>query len=190
MTDAHEVLGLGPHPSPAEVRATYRALARIHHPDRFADARPEQRRAAEGRMAEINAAYAALNASFAGGTRSRTDGWRDPVWVAHVERVRAEESRRTTKYRRWEELERRARQQPVTPRLAPERRAPAEAQRPAREPVGFGRDVPTPSRSGTARRRQQAMRADAEEVLRAVEQLRVVLTVEDERPRRRLFRRS
>jgi curved DNA-binding protein CbpA len=48
-----------PGASPEEVRAAWRALARQHHPDLTAD-EPDAARRATRRMAEINAAYAAL----------------------------------------------------------------------------------------------------------------------------------
>ena len=51
MTDPFAVLGVPPSASAEEVAAAYRRLAKRWHPDRSPD------RAAEGRMAEINAAY-------------------------------------------------------------------------------------------------------------------------------------
>jgi len=53
------VLGVEPGASPEAVRAAWRSLARRHHPDLTADD-PEAARRATRRMAEINAAYAAL----------------------------------------------------------------------------------------------------------------------------------
>jgi curved DNA-binding protein CbpA len=57
--DPHDVLGVQPGASPEEVRAAWRKLARQHHPDLTAD-EPDAARRATRRMAEINAAYAAL----------------------------------------------------------------------------------------------------------------------------------
>ena len=54
--DPHGVLGLPPGATPEDVTATYRALAKEWHPDRGGG------RAAERRMAEINAAYDLLRA--------------------------------------------------------------------------------------------------------------------------------
>ena len=57
--DPHVVLGVEPGASPDEIKAAWRALARRHHPDLTGDD-PEVARRATRRMAEINAAYAAL----------------------------------------------------------------------------------------------------------------------------------
>lgn len=57
--DPHAVLGVEPGASPDDVKAAWRALARTHHPDLTGDD-PESVRRATTRMAEINAAYAAL----------------------------------------------------------------------------------------------------------------------------------
>ena len=54
--DPHGVLGLPPGATPEDVTATYRQLAKEWHPDRGGG------RAAERRMAEINAAYDLLRA--------------------------------------------------------------------------------------------------------------------------------
>lgn len=53
------MLGVEPGASPDEIKAAWRALARRHHPDLTGDD-PELARRATRRMAEINAAYAAL----------------------------------------------------------------------------------------------------------------------------------
>jgi hypothetical protein len=57
--DPYAVLGIEPGVSPDEIKAAWRALARRHHPDLTGDD-PELARRATRRMAEINAAYAAL----------------------------------------------------------------------------------------------------------------------------------
>jgi len=56
------VLGVEPGSTPDEIKAAWRALARRHHPDLTGDD-PEVAGRATRRMAEINAAYAALTRS-------------------------------------------------------------------------------------------------------------------------------
>jgi curved DNA-binding protein CbpA len=57
--DPHVVLGVERGASPDEIKAAWRGLARRHHPDLIGD-NPEAALRATRRMAEINAAYAAL----------------------------------------------------------------------------------------------------------------------------------
>ena len=57
--DPHAVLGVEHGATPDEIKAAWRGLARQHHPDLTGDD-PETARRATRRMAEINAAYAAL----------------------------------------------------------------------------------------------------------------------------------
>jgi curved DNA-binding protein CbpA len=57
--DPRAVLGVEPDATPDEIKAAWRALARRHHPDLTGDD-PEIAQRATRRMAEINAAYAAL----------------------------------------------------------------------------------------------------------------------------------
>ncbi len=57
--EPHVVLGVQPGASPGAIKAAWRALARENHPDLIGDD-PETARGATRRMAEINAAYAAL----------------------------------------------------------------------------------------------------------------------------------
>jgi hypothetical protein len=57
--DPHEVLGVQPGVDPATIKAAWRRLARVNHPDLTGDD-PAASRAATRRMAAINDAYAAL----------------------------------------------------------------------------------------------------------------------------------
>jgi len=57
--DPHVLLGVEPGASPDAIKAAWRGLARRHHPDLTGDD-PEAVQRATRRMAEINAAYAAL----------------------------------------------------------------------------------------------------------------------------------
>ena len=68
-----DVLGIEPGSDKAAVRAAYRRIAQIYHPDRFAGADPEVRQEAERRMAEANRAYAELT-----GGRSQRRSWAPP----------------------------------------------------------------------------------------------------------------
>jgi hypothetical protein len=57
--DPHEVLGVERGAEPSRIKAAWRRLARVNHPDLTGDD-PEASRLATRRMAEINNAYAAL----------------------------------------------------------------------------------------------------------------------------------
>jgi curved DNA-binding protein CbpA len=71
--DPHVVLGVEVGAGPDEVKAAWRRLARQHHPDLTGDD-PDASQRATRRMAEINAAYAALTRSGGAGRRGRTGG--------------------------------------------------------------------------------------------------------------------
>lgn len=57
----YDVLGVATDASDVELRQAYLALARVHHPDRLADATAAERRSAEARMAQINEAWSVLS---------------------------------------------------------------------------------------------------------------------------------
>jgi hypothetical protein len=80
--DPHAVLGVQPGASPAEVAAAYRRLAKEWHPDVAGAA------AAVARMAEINAAYAALR-DGGGGAVNGTPGGPGGVAAAGARRAPA-----------------------------------------------------------------------------------------------------
>lgn len=57
----YQVLGIGPGASTEEIRRAHRQLARVLHPDRLAGTSEAERRLAERRMREVNAAWTALS---------------------------------------------------------------------------------------------------------------------------------
>ena len=61
MDDPYEVLGVTPGTPQDKVRAAYRELVRLNHPDRHPDDNAEEREAQHARMASINAAYRMLS---------------------------------------------------------------------------------------------------------------------------------
>lgn len=71
----HEVLGVSPQATKAEIVAAYRTLVQIFHPDRFNDSPPNVRAEAERRMKQLNDAYAAIRTG--GRLRSSTG----PMWT-------------------------------------------------------------------------------------------------------------
>ncbi|OWY59467.1 hypothetical protein B7486_74420, partial [cyanobacterium TDX16] len=56
----YQALQVAPDATADEVRQAYLRLALLHHPDRLDAASPEERRAADARMVEVNAAWAVL----------------------------------------------------------------------------------------------------------------------------------
>jgi curved DNA-binding protein CbpA len=66
--DPHQVLGLRPGATSAQIKAAWRRLARQHHPDLIGDDPAASRRATR-RMAEINAAYESLRSGTRPGVR-------------------------------------------------------------------------------------------------------------------------
>lgn len=56
----YQILQVSPTASPAEVRAAYRRMVQLYHPDKVAGLGPELRQVAEQHMKEINSAYEQL----------------------------------------------------------------------------------------------------------------------------------
>ena len=66
MTTPWEVLGVREGATTAELRAAYRRLSLLFHPDRFVGAPSSVRAEAHATMAEVNAAYDVLLAASRG----------------------------------------------------------------------------------------------------------------------------
>jgi DnaJ-class molecular chaperone len=72
---AHEVLGIDQDADERELRAGYRRLAQIYHPDRYAQSTPEVRDEVERKMRDLNAAYATMLDTAAWDVVYDTSGW-------------------------------------------------------------------------------------------------------------------
>ena len=70
----HEILGVALDASRADIRAAYRVLAQIYHPDRHASSSEPVRLAAAREMALLNEAYAELTSRTSKAPTSRTAG--------------------------------------------------------------------------------------------------------------------
>lgn len=75
----HEVLGISPQASKAEIVAAYRTLAQIFHPDRFVNSPEAVRREAERRMRWLNEAYAAIRTGKRVQWSGMSPGWSPPA---------------------------------------------------------------------------------------------------------------
>jgi DnaJ-domain-containing protein 1 len=60
LREPHEILGVDPEASPAEIRRAYQRMMQEYHPDRVANAASELQQLAERRSKEINAAYESM----------------------------------------------------------------------------------------------------------------------------------
>jgi hypothetical protein len=63
ILQSYETLGVSPQAREADLRAAYLDLVQVWHPDRF-EGNERLRRKAEGKLKEINAAYAAIREGF------------------------------------------------------------------------------------------------------------------------------
>ena len=115
QSQAFETLGIEPTVDGRAIRAAFVRIARIYHPDRFADQPDDVRLEAERRMKEASAAYELLRASNEAITtgqsvfndkdlQERTRAYRK----AMEERQREEEKNRA-RWARWEAIEKAAR---------------------------------------------------------------------------------
>ena len=68
--DPYKVLGVDPDASMEDIKKAYRAMAKKYHPDRHND--PVAKEMAEEKMAEINAAYDAIESGEAKRQRSQS----------------------------------------------------------------------------------------------------------------------
>jgi hypothetical protein len=75
VVDAYGVLGIDRDATPEDLKAAYRRLAHLYHPDRLSAARPDVREEGARRMAEVNAAYEELAGMVGWTVTYETVGW-------------------------------------------------------------------------------------------------------------------
>jgi curved DNA-binding protein CbpA len=113
--EAFETLGIEPTIDSRAIRAAFVRIARIYHPDRFADQPDDVRKEAERRMKEASAAYELLRASNRAiqsgqsilndkDIQDRARKYREAMEVR-----RREEERNRARWLRWEVIEKEAR---------------------------------------------------------------------------------
>ncbi|TMK23119.1 MAG: hypothetical protein E6G68_00825 [Actinobacteria bacterium] len=112
---AFDVLGIAPTDDGREIRAAFLRLARIYHPDRFAGLPEDVRVEAERRMKEATAAYEKLRArtpSKPVSSRKESDEIkrRARQYRDAIEAKRSAEEKDRARWRRWDEVELRAKQ--------------------------------------------------------------------------------
>ena len=118
MTErAYQILGVDSTASDAQVRAAYRRLAQIYHPDRFGSAPPDIREEAERRMMDLNAAFSEISRTrpMASDHKEELPTWwqaswdrvwlEDERWQEEIKRRRAENQQRKATHQRWEQIE-------------------------------------------------------------------------------------
>jgi DnaJ-like protein len=185
---AYEVLGLDPTASMDQVRAAYRRLAQIYHPDRYAMARADVREEAERRMMHVNAAYTAITDARASETQAAAGPapeWRpiwdrvlrnDDHWKEERRRRAREDAERRRIHARWDQIEQMARQRAAAGEPPP---------RPTDVP---GTELPSakpkPERPAWAQR-AAGMKPEAVEAHHAAEELRRTIDLDARRASRR-----
>jgi len=113
--NAFTILGIEPTTDGRAIRAAFLRLARIYHPDRYVDQPDDVRAEAERRMKDATIAYDSLRATkHEKAERPKIDDkeLRDRAlkYRETMEAKAAENKRNRVRWRRWEELERQARE--------------------------------------------------------------------------------
>ena len=111
--EAFEVLGIEPTEDGRAVRAAFLRLAKIYHPDRFADSPDDVRSEAERRMKEATTAYEVLRNRKAPPVPDIDDEEierRAHKYREDIKKKKAAEEKDRARWRRWDEVERVARE--------------------------------------------------------------------------------
>ena len=112
-TQAFEVLGIAPTDDGRAIRAAFLRLARIYHPDRFVDLPQDVRDEAERRMKEATTAYELLRGRKSEATIPAIDDeeleHRARKYRDAIKKKKAAEEKDRARWRRWDEVERMAR---------------------------------------------------------------------------------
>jgi curved DNA-binding protein CbpA len=113
---AFEILGIAPTDDGRAIRSAFLRIARIYHPDRFADMPDDVRSEAERRMKEATAAYESLRVASSQTPKKRRQ-FDEVEMRERAQRKRQEivakrerEEHDRARWRRWEEAERSARE--------------------------------------------------------------------------------
>lgn len=115
QSQAFQTLGIEPTIDGRAIRAAFVRIARIYHPDRFADQPDDVRLEAERRMKEASAAYELLKTSngllAAGQTvlKDKDLQERARAYRKAMEERQREEEKNRARWKRWEVIEKQAR---------------------------------------------------------------------------------